>query len=172
MERIYTIPLSEAYKTIRQKRARKAVKIIRSFAAKHMHVEEENVRMSMGVNSKIWARSIQKPPRKIKVKIIKEKEDDTEVVKVMLLDETWKVVKINYPDEEGESKKEKPKSSDDKKDKSAKEESKKDSKAKTKDKDETKEEKSKKEDKPKEKKPEVKEKTQKTEEVKEDDKTA
>ena len=106
LERIYTVPLKKAYGTLRKNRARKAVKLLRSFAAKNMKTDEENVRISTGINAQIWARSIQHPPRRIKVKMLKEEEDGSEVVKVMLLDETWKVVKINYP-EEAEKKPEK-----------------------------------------------------------------
>ena len=103
-ERIYTVPLSEAYSAVRGKRARKAVKVLKMFASRHMKVDIDNVKISAGVNSLIWSHGIQKPPRKIKVKMVKEKEDDAEVVKVMLLDEKWKVVKINYPEEEGSEK--------------------------------------------------------------------
>ena len=103
-ERIYTVPLSEAYSAVRGKRARKAVKVLKMFASRHMKVDIDNVKISAGVNSLIWSHGIQKPPRKIKVKMVKDKEDDAEVAKVMLLDEKWKVVKINYPEEEGSEK--------------------------------------------------------------------
>ncbi len=109
MERIYTIPLVDAYNGLRTKRARRAIKFIKLYASKHMKVDLANVKMSEGVNSLVWVHGIQKPPRKVKVKMIKEKEDDIETVKVLLLDETWKVVKINYPEEE---KSEKPKTTE------------------------------------------------------------
>ena len=83
LERIYVIPLRGAYEGIRTKRSRKAIKIIRSFIAKHMKAELEDVIISQAVNSAIWKRGIQKPPRKIKIKAIKSGEK----VSVMLLDE-------------------------------------------------------------------------------------
>lgn len=99
-ERIYTVPLSKAYSTVRTKRARKAISILKLFTARHMKVDVDNVKISSGVNSLIWKRGIQKPPRKIKVKMVKEENDGNPIVKVMLLDETWKVIKIHYPEEE------------------------------------------------------------------------
>ncbi len=104
-ERIYTVNLSKAYNAVRYKRARKAVKLLKIFAARHMGCELNNVRVSAGVNSLIWTRSAGKPPRKVKVKMVKEKqgESNVDMVKVMLLDEKWKVIKINYPEEEGKA---------------------------------------------------------------------
>jgi len=104
-ERIYTVNLSRAYSAVRYKRARKAVKLLKIFAARHMGCELNNVRVSAGVNSLIWTRSAGKPPRKVKVKMVKEKqgESNVDMVKVMLLDEKWKVIKINYPEEEGKA---------------------------------------------------------------------
>ena len=104
-ERIYTVNLSKAYSAVRLKRARKAVKLLKIFAARHMSCELNNVKVSAGVNSLIWTRSAGKPPRKVKVKMVKEKqgESNIDMVKVMLLDEKWKVIKINYPEEEGKA---------------------------------------------------------------------
>ena len=72
LERIYTIPLREAYEAVRNKRAGKAVKLLRKFAGRHMKAEEEDVLLSMALNEYLWKRSIQKPPRKVKVRLIKE----------------------------------------------------------------------------------------------------
>lgn len=72
LERIYTIPLSKAYDYIRTRRTERAVKLLREFVARHMKVELENVRISEGVNSLLWRDSIQKPPRRIKVRVVKE----------------------------------------------------------------------------------------------------
>ena len=54
LERIYTVNLSEAYNYIRTKRARRAVKLLRAFAARHMKAELENVKISNGTNSAIF----------------------------------------------------------------------------------------------------------------------
>jgi large subunit ribosomal protein L31e len=81
-ERIYTIPLSKAWIAPPNKRAPKAIRIIKSFITKHMKLktvekeEEESKKLiiSNEVNEKIWSRGIEKPPRKIRVKAAKDKE--------------------------------------------------------------------------------------------------
>ncbi|HNT60540.1 MAG TPA: 50S ribosomal protein L31e [Candidatus Bilamarchaeaceae archaeon] len=72
LERIYTIPLGKAYDLSRVRRAGSAVKIVRSFLARHMKAEKGAVRVSAGINELLWARGIQKPPRKIKVRAVKD----------------------------------------------------------------------------------------------------
>lgn len=104
IERIYTVPLGEAYRKVRTKRTRNAVKILRSFIAKHMKADEEDVSISTALNSYIWRRSAQKPPRKVKIRTIKENGK----VKTYLADE-----KIEEPKKEAPKKEEKTK--DDKK---------------------------------------------------------
>ncbi len=70
LERIYTVPLGDAYDAVRNKRAPRAVKILREFLARHMKADE--VLLSEALNKFIWEKSIQKPPRKVKVRVIKE----------------------------------------------------------------------------------------------------
>ncbi len=70
LERIYTVPLGDAYSAVRNNRAPRAVKILRAFLTKHMKADE--VFLSEALNKFIWERSIQKPPRKVKVRVIKE----------------------------------------------------------------------------------------------------
>ncbi len=83
MERIYTIPLGLVYKNPRTIRAKRAVKLVREFISRHMKTQQENVKLSMAVNSFLFIRGMKKPPRKIKVKVSKDKE----LVSVMLADE-------------------------------------------------------------------------------------
>jgi large subunit ribosomal protein L31e len=72
-EKTYTIPLRHAWVvTPRGKRAPRAVRDVRAFVSRHMKAEE--VAISNDVNSAIWARSINKPPRKIMVRAVKDKE--------------------------------------------------------------------------------------------------
>lgn len=86
-EKFYTIPLGKAWISPRKKRAPKAVRIIRSFVEKHMKIrteaegeeEAEFLVISNEVNEKIWSRGIEKPPRKIKVRAVKDKEGVTTV---------------------------------------------------------------------------------------------
>ena len=72
-EKIYTIPLRHVWVvTPRGKRAPRAVRDVRSYVSRHMKAEE--VSISNEVNEAIWARSINKPPRKIAVRAVKDKE--------------------------------------------------------------------------------------------------
>ncbi len=88
-ERFYTIPLRKAWISPRKKRAPRAGRIVKSFVLKHMKVrteaegEEEAERLVIDneVNEKLWSRGIEKPPRKIRVRVVKDKEG---VVTVLL----------------------------------------------------------------------------------------
>lgn len=72
-ERIYTIPLRHTWVvTARGKRAPRAVRDVRDFVARHMKAEE--VAVSNEVNAALWERGINKPPRKIKIRAVKDKE--------------------------------------------------------------------------------------------------
>jgi len=68
-ERIYVIPLSKARHGPRNKWAKKSVRYLREFMDRHF--KPEALVISQEVNEKIWARGIQKPPRKIKVRATK-----------------------------------------------------------------------------------------------------
>lgn len=89
-ERFYTIPLRNAWISPRKKRAPKAARIVRKFVAKHMKVkteafdedeEPERLVIDNEVNEKLWSRGIEKPPRKIRVRVVKDNEG---VVTVLL----------------------------------------------------------------------------------------
>ena len=69
-EIIYTIPLREAFKTPKTRRARKAVNVVRDFLIRH--TKTENIKIDASLNEALWERGIQKPPRRVKVKAIKE----------------------------------------------------------------------------------------------------
>jgi len=71
-ERVYTIPLSRAFIVPRKERASKAIRIIRDFICRHM--KAESIRISNEVNELIWKRGIEKPPRKLRVVAVKDKE--------------------------------------------------------------------------------------------------
>jgi len=83
-ERIYTIPLRRAWIAPRKKRAPRAVRMVKSFVQKHMKIEtgakgeeeeeEERLVLSSEVNEKLWSRGIEKPPRNIRVRAVKDKE--------------------------------------------------------------------------------------------------
>lgn len=73
-ERVYMVPLSRAWIGPRNKRAPRAVRILRSFIMRHMKVEEDSLRISNEVNERLWSRGIQKPPRRIRVRAVKDTE--------------------------------------------------------------------------------------------------
>ena len=75
-ERIYVIPLRGAKKGSRQKRAARAVKLVRQFLERHMKSQE--VRLDQALNSKLWARGIKHPPPRVRVKAVKRDDGSIE----------------------------------------------------------------------------------------------
>jgi len=73
-ERIYTVPLGRVWIGPRQKRAPRAIRLLRSFILRHMKIDEDSLKISNEVNEHLWRRGIQKPPRKIRVRAIKDSE--------------------------------------------------------------------------------------------------
>ncbi len=84
-ERVYTIPLSRAWIAPRKKRTPRAMRLVKSFIQKHMKIEAkpvgaeeeeegETLVISDEVNRKLWSRGIEKPPRNIRVRAVKDKE--------------------------------------------------------------------------------------------------
>lgn len=71
LERIYTIPLTDAKKAPRWKRANCAVKKTREFLAKHLKTDIEDVRIDGTINEKLWERGSQKPPAKLRVRAVR-----------------------------------------------------------------------------------------------------
>jgi len=71
-EKIFTIPLRDAFDTERTHRAKKAVDIVRHFLTRHM--KSEDVKIGNSINKDIWARGIQRPPRRIRIHAVKENE--------------------------------------------------------------------------------------------------
>ncbi|MCK4474605.1 50S ribosomal protein L31e [Candidatus Bathyarchaeota archaeon] len=91
-ERIYTVPLRKAWIVPPNKRAPKAMRLIKAFVTKHMKLEagreeideeaeEEQRRLliSNEVNERIWRRGIEKPPRKVRIRAAKDKEGNVTV---------------------------------------------------------------------------------------------
>jgi len=87
-ERFYTIPLSKAWLMPPNKRAPKAMRIIKDFLRRHMKLgarreeeegELERLVISNEVNEVVWRRGIEKPPRKIRVKVAKDKDGNVRV---------------------------------------------------------------------------------------------
>jgi large subunit ribosomal protein L31e len=74
MERIYTIPLREAFTAPRTRRASKAIKVVRGFLERHMKTTD--VKLDESINEVLWNCGREKPPRRIKVKVVKEDESE------------------------------------------------------------------------------------------------
>jgi len=76
IEREYIIPLRHDWmKVPRYRRTPRAIKFIKTFLAKHMKVEDRDIRkikLDKYLNQELWFRGIQNPPHKIKVKVVKE----------------------------------------------------------------------------------------------------
>ncbi len=66
-EEVHTINLRAAYDKPRTRRARAAINLIREYVEKHKRKE---ARISPELNQVIWERGIEKPPRKIRVKLV------------------------------------------------------------------------------------------------------
>jgi len=92
VEREYVIPLKRGVLNVpRYRRAKKAIKVIKEFLARHMRVEDRDLRkikIDIYLNNEVWFRGIKKPANKIKVKAIKRGDtvyaylaDEPEVVK-------------------------------------------------------------------------------------------
>ena len=71
-DRIYTVPLGRAWIYPKQRRSKRAVSILREFAMRHGKTEQ--IKISEEVSEKIWERGIRHPPRRIKVRLVKDKE--------------------------------------------------------------------------------------------------
>ena len=89
-ERFYTIPLQKALVRPPKKRSPRAMQLIKIFVTKHMKLEmkvseeEEEEELpqlivSQEVNEKVWDRGIEKPPRKIKTRVTKDKDGNVTV---------------------------------------------------------------------------------------------
>jgi large subunit ribosomal protein L31e len=90
-EKFYTISLGKTWLMPPNKRAPKAIRMIREFVKRHMklepprkgEVEEEEepkkLIISNDVNEKVWRRGIEKPPRKIRIRAAKDKDGNVTV---------------------------------------------------------------------------------------------
>ncbi|MDO8459486.1 MAG: 50S ribosomal protein L31e [Nanoarchaeota archaeon] len=78
MEREYIIPLRKEWRKVANyKRTGRAIKEIKKYIAKHMKVPDRDtskIKIDIYLNNEIWFRGRRKPPAKIKVRAIKEKD--------------------------------------------------------------------------------------------------
>ena len=77
IERIYTVNLAKAWDTPKYRRTDRVINIIKEFTQRHMQTNK--VKIDQDLNRHIWSRGKTNPPRKIRLRMIKE-DDDTVVV--------------------------------------------------------------------------------------------
>src|SRR5215218_3071441 len=68
--RVYTINLGKAWITPEHKRTDSVVNMIREFSEKHMKSKE--IKLDQDLNRQLWSRGKTNPPRKVRVKMVKE----------------------------------------------------------------------------------------------------
>ncbi|RMG34205.1 MAG: 50S ribosomal protein L31e [Methanobacteriota archaeon] len=79
-ERNYIVPFYPKLNSIpRNKRAPRAVRLLKEFIKRHMKVDDDQIYIGQEVNEFIWRRGIQKPPRKIPVRLVKYSDGVVEV---------------------------------------------------------------------------------------------
>src|ERR1051326_5735710 len=96
LSRVYTINLGKAWLTARYRRTDRVMNMVREFATKNMKSDEVKIDQDLGRH--IWARGKTNPPRKVRVKMVKDEDD---IVTVSLYEEA-----VEVEEEEGEEKKE------------------------------------------------------------------
>ncbi len=86
LTRVYTINLGRAWLTPQYRRTDRVVNMIKEFAQKHMKSDE--VKLEQELNRQIWSRGKTNPPRKVRVKLVK---DEDGVVTVSLYEDAPEV---------------------------------------------------------------------------------
>jgi large subunit ribosomal protein L31e len=72
LTRVYTINLGRAWLTPEHKRTDRVINMIREFATKHMKSDE--IKLEQDLNRQIWARGKTNPPRRVRVKMVKDED--------------------------------------------------------------------------------------------------
>jgi large subunit ribosomal protein L31e len=98
LTRVYTINLGKAWLTPQHKRTDRVINMIREFAEKHMKTDE--VKLEQDLNRQIWSRGKTNPPRKVRVKMVK---DEDGVVTVSLYEDLPTIVEKPALEEEKKS---------------------------------------------------------------------
>ena len=70
--RVYTINLGKAWISPQHRRTDRVVNMIREFAKKHMKSDE--IKLEQDLNRQIWSRGKTNPPRKVRVKMVKDEQ--------------------------------------------------------------------------------------------------
>ena len=72
LTRVYTINLGRAWLTPQHKRTDRVINMIREFAEKHMKSDE--IKLEQDLNRQVWSRGKTNPPRKVRVKMVKDED--------------------------------------------------------------------------------------------------
>ncbi len=102
--RVYTINLGKAWITPEHKRTDRVVNMIREFAEKHM--KSAQIKLDQDLNRQLWSRGKTNPPRKVRVKMVKEEDG---VVTVSLYEDlpasttTTTTIETAAPEEKAEA---------------------------------------------------------------------
>ena len=73
LSRVYTINLSKVWLSPENRRTKRAINMIKEFATRHMKAEE--IKIDEELNRQMWKRGIRHPPRKVRVKMVKDEDD-------------------------------------------------------------------------------------------------
>ena len=71
-EKIYTIPLTHSWIAPIKKRTPRAMNILKEFIKKNLKMEDFVI--SKEVNERLWSRGIEGVPRKVRVRVVKDKD--------------------------------------------------------------------------------------------------
>ncbi len=85
LSRVYTINLSKVVLSPMNRRTKRAINMIKEFATHHMKAEE--IKIDEDLNKHMWQRGIRHPPRKVRVRMVKDEDD---IVTVSLYSEEAK----------------------------------------------------------------------------------
>ncbi len=79
-ERVVSVPLRKVKGAPKQKRADKAMRLIREHLAKHFKVDGDAVRLDPSLNEAVWTNGRQNPPRTLRVRAARFDEDGEAIV--------------------------------------------------------------------------------------------
>ena len=71
-EKFYDLNLRRIWTAPREKRTPRAVRYVKNYAAARMKTDK--VSLAEETNSLLWTRGLSKPPRKIRIRVVKDKE--------------------------------------------------------------------------------------------------
>lgn len=72
MEKVYTIPLRDAFAVSKTKRANSATKTVKEYLTGKLKLSD--VKLDQSINKALWMKGMKKPPRRIKIKVTKEED--------------------------------------------------------------------------------------------------